>query len=66
VEDQNTQSVEMMFLRRLDRRLRKHIRMDDERFASIEGKLSSVTARLNILLVLVVALIPAIYFSGHP
>jgi hypothetical protein len=55
-----------MFLRRLDRRLRKHIRMDDERFASIEGKLSSVTARLNILLVLVVALIPAIYFSGHP
>lgn len=56
----------LVFLKKVERRLRKHIEHDDDRFARLEGKLIGANARLNILLVLVLALIPAVYFGAHP
>ena len=64
--DQNQQSVEMQFLRKLDKKLRKHMVVDERRFAQIEIKLGDVRTRLNVLIALVVAIIPAVYFGAHP
>ena len=64
--DQNQQSVELQFLRKLDKKLRKHMVVDERRFAQIEIKLGDVRTRLNVLIALVVAIIPAVYFGAHP
>ena len=64
--DQNQQSVEMQFLRKLDKKLRKHMVVDERRFAQIEIKLGDVRTRLNVLIALVVAITPAVYFGAHP
>jgi len=64
--DQNQQSVELQFLRKLERELRKHMVVDERRFARIEIKLGDVRTRLNVLIALVVAIIPAVYFGAHP
>ena len=64
--DQNQQSVELQFLRKLEEKLRKHMVVDERRFAQIEIKLGDVRTRLNVLIALVVAIIPAVFFGAHP